>query len=176
MSRLVTKPTKWSMCPAKTQISLGIHPVWSESLLWVAKDLSFLHADSEDSDQTGQMPRLSWVFAGRICHFVGFCHEAARMVSCYNWSNDKCNNWLLKWAFEGFQSYQILKKPTNVKESWIVLFLTLKTKYPFEQTLNCYTRGSQAFNLQGSCHIWLMETILSRSFLVRWQSWVCIYS
>ena len=25
---------------------------------WVAKDPRFLHADSEDSDQTGQMPRL----------------------------------------------------------------------------------------------------------------------
>ena len=39
---------------------------------WVAKDPSFLHADSEDSDQTGRMPRLIWVFAGRTCHFVGF--------------------------------------------------------------------------------------------------------
>ena len=39
--------------PAKTQISLGIRPVWSESSLcaqWVAKDPRFLHADSEDSD------------------------------------------------------------------------------------------------------------------------------
>ena len=55
------------MHPAKTQISLGICPVWSESLLcalWVAKDPSFLHADSEDSDQTGRMPSLIWVFAG----------------------------------------------------------------------------------------------------------------
>ena len=25
---------------------------------WVAKDQSFLYADSEDSDQTGRMPRL----------------------------------------------------------------------------------------------------------------------
>ena len=32
---------------------------------WVAKDPSFLHADSEDSDQTGRMPRLTRVFAGR---------------------------------------------------------------------------------------------------------------
>ena len=56
------------MRPAKTQISLGIRPVWSESSLcaqWVAKDPSLLHADSEDSDQTGRMPRLIWVFAGR---------------------------------------------------------------------------------------------------------------
>ena len=41
---------------------------WSESSLcaeWVAKDPRFLHAGSKDSDQTGRMPRLIWVFAGR---------------------------------------------------------------------------------------------------------------
>ena len=32
----------------------------------------FLHADSEDSDQTGQMSRLICVFAERNGHFVGF--------------------------------------------------------------------------------------------------------
>ena len=55
------KTNKMSVRPAKTQISLGISPVWSESSLcaqWVAKDLSFLRADSEDSDQTERMPRL----------------------------------------------------------------------------------------------------------------------
>ena len=54
--------------PVKTQISLSIRPVRSEFSLCaqlVAKDPSFLHADSEDSDQTGRMPRLIWVFAGR---------------------------------------------------------------------------------------------------------------
>ena len=71
----MTKHTKWHVRPAKTQISLGIRPVWSESSLcaqWVAKDQSILPADSEDSDQSGRMPRLIWVFAGRTCHFVGF--------------------------------------------------------------------------------------------------------
>ena len=28
-SGIVTKPTKWHVCPTKTQISLGICPVWS---------------------------------------------------------------------------------------------------------------------------------------------------
>ena len=58
MSRLMTKPTKWPVRPTKTPISLGICLVWSESWLctqWVAKVPSFLHADSEDSDQTGRM-------------------------------------------------------------------------------------------------------------------------
>ena len=57
-----------SVRPAKTQISLGIRPIWTESSLcaeWLAKDPSNLHADSEDSDQTGRMHRLIWAFAGR---------------------------------------------------------------------------------------------------------------
>ena len=57
-----------SVRQAKIQVSLGILPVWSESSLsaqWIAKGPRFLHADIEDSDQTGQMPRLIWVFAGR---------------------------------------------------------------------------------------------------------------
>ena len=71
----MTKPTKWHLCPVNTQISLGIRQVWSESLMcahWVAKDPMFVHADSEDSDQTGRMPRLIWVFAWHTGHFVGF--------------------------------------------------------------------------------------------------------
>ena len=58
----------------KTQISLGIRPVWSESLLcvqWVAKGSVLLQADSEDSDQTGRMQRLIWVFAGRTVKIHG---------------------------------------------------------------------------------------------------------
>ena len=57
------------------QIRLGLHPVWSESSLcahWVDKDSMFLYADSEDSDQTGRMTSLIWVFAGRTDYFVGF--------------------------------------------------------------------------------------------------------
>ena len=72
MSRLMTKPTKWPLRKAK--ISLGICPVWSEAslcALMIAKDLSFPHVGSKDSDQTGRMSRLIWVFALRTCHFVG---------------------------------------------------------------------------------------------------------
>ena len=87
------KKTKWHVCPAKTQISLGIRPVWSESSLctqWVAKDPSFLHADSKDSDQTGQMPRLIKVFAGRTCHFVGF---VMRRLKCWYCNYSKRPVW-----------------------------------------------------------------------------------
>ena len=74
LSRLMTKPTKGHVRPAKTQISLGIRPVWSESSLCVQRvaKTRFLHADSKASDHTGWMPRLIWVYAGRTGHFVGF--------------------------------------------------------------------------------------------------------
>ena len=65
--------------PAKTQITLGIHPVWSETLLcahWVAKDPSILHVDSKDSDQTGQMTRLIWVIVG--------AHDILLVLSCWD--------------------------------------------------------------------------------------------
>ena len=44
----------------------------------VAKESSFLYADSEDSDQTGRMPDLSlrWVHMP----FCWFCHEAAQIT------------------------------------------------------------------------------------------------
>ena len=54
--------------PAKTKVSLGIRLVWSESSLstWTKLvSLTTHSAHSEDSDQTGWMPRLIWVFAGR---------------------------------------------------------------------------------------------------------------
>ena len=55
----MTKPTKWHVRPAKTQTSLGIRPVWSESSLpaWrKIRSLATHWTHSEDSDQTGRMP------------------------------------------------------------------------------------------------------------------------
>ena len=75
LSSHMTKPTKWHVHLAKTQISLGIHSVWSESSLciqWEAKGPRFLHVDSKDLDQTVRMPGLIWVLAGHTGHFVGF--------------------------------------------------------------------------------------------------------
>ena len=64
-----------SVRPAKTHISLGIHPVWSESLLcaeWVAKDPSFLHADSEDSWSEWADAQADLSLHWAHTHFVGF--------------------------------------------------------------------------------------------------------
>ena len=68
------KTNKMTMRPAKIQISLGIRPVWSETSLCaqrVAKDPSFLHADSEDwSDREDAQADVSLPWAHS--HFVGF--------------------------------------------------------------------------------------------------------
>ena len=81
MSCLMTKPTKWYVHPAKTQISLGIRPVWSESSLcaqWIAKEPSFFHADSEDwLDWADAQADLSVRWAHMP--FCWFCHEVAQM-------------------------------------------------------------------------------------------------
>ena len=82
VNRLITKPTKWHMRQAKTQISLGICPVWSESPLSAWRKLRSLAthwAHSKDSDQTVRMPRLIWVFAGHAS-FCWFCHEVAHVM------------------------------------------------------------------------------------------------
>ena len=59
------KTNKMALRLGKTQISLGIRPVWSESLLSAWRKFGSLAthwAHSEDSDQTGRMPRLIRVF------------------------------------------------------------------------------------------------------------------
>ena len=92
------KTNRMSVRPAKTQISMDIGPVWSESSLcaqWVAKDPSFLHAESEDSDQIGRMPRLIWVFAGRTLILVvlscrgSFTFESRCVTPCL-WHEIAC--------------------------------------------------------------------------------------
>ena len=84
MSCFMTKPTKWPVPPAKTQISL--RPVWSESSQSTWRKVGSLPTHwvhSEDSDQTGRMPRLIWAFAGRTDHFVGFVMR--RLKRNYQW-------------------------------------------------------------------------------------------
>ena len=91
------KTNKMTVRPAKTQISLGIRSVWSESSLcahWVAKDLTFLHADCEDSYNTGRMPRLIWIFVKRTYHFAGF---------------------VMRWLICGYLVYWLEKQYINLK-------------------------------------------------------------
>ena len=105
LSRLMTKPTNWHMHPAKTQISLGIHPVWSESSLctqWVAKDPSFLHVDSEDlSNWADAQADLSLCWAHLPSDFLDFVGFVIRRLNFSSTEevNDYKNRKMLRSPF-----------------------------------------------------------------------------
>ena len=95
------------MRPAKTQISLGIRPVWSESTLSTWRKLGSLATHwvhSEDSDQTGWMPRLTWVFAGRTAILLvlswGGSFRFLCLLACLFWFNVALNNFsvISRWC------------------------------------------------------------------------------
>ena len=69
MSQRMTKPIKWHVRKAKTQISSGIRPVWSESSLTAWRKLWSLatHWAHSKESQTGRKSRLIWVFVWRTC-------------------------------------------------------------------------------------------------------------
>ena len=81
------KTNKMIVRPAKTQINLGIRPVWSESSLstWIRLGSLATHwAHSEDSDQTGRMPRLIWVFAGRKAILLVLSWGGSYLLQCFS--------------------------------------------------------------------------------------------
>ena len=70
------------MCAQQTLSSAWASAQSDQSSLsawWKPGPLATHWVHSEDSDQTGKMPRLTWVFAGRtsVCWF---CHEAAQIM------------------------------------------------------------------------------------------------
>ena len=91
MSCYMTKPTKW-VCPQRRLRSAWASAQSDQSSLcaqWVAKDPSFLHVDSEYPDQTGWMPRLIWVIAGRtLILLVLSCRELYGFLIT-TWSSNK---------------------------------------------------------------------------------------
>ena len=102
MTQRITKPIKWHVRPAKTQISLGIRPVWSESSLsaWSKFGSLATHwVHSKESDQTGRMSRLIGVFAGRT--YCRFCHPLAQI--CMFWvigqKKGRVGLFMVPWLF-----------------------------------------------------------------------------
>ena len=122
MSRLMTKPTKWPVCLAKTQVSLDIRPVWPESSLCAQWIQAFFIRTAKTPEQTGRMPRLIWVFAGRTCHFVGFF---TRRLNCW-WfmlarylGPDNWNSCLFHYIYT---RQRIYFGPTRFIHRWTTIF------------------------------------------------------
>ena len=108
LSRLLTKPTKLLYAQRRFR-SAWAFAQSDQSLHWalsgVAKGPSFLHADSEDSDQTGRMPRLIWVFAGRTAIMLvlswsgSFCCFRVHYFSC--WCQSQRRTAIIDWGTPG---------------------------------------------------------------------------
>ena len=97
MSHHMTKPTKW-LCTQRRLRSAWASAQSDQSSLctqWVAKDPSFLHADSEDSDQIGWMPRLIWVFAGCTATLLFFSWGGSNVF--FSEQSDKAVWWASGW-------------------------------------------------------------------------------
>ena len=118
-----------------------LRSVWAcaQSLLcgqWVAKDPNFLHADSEYSDHAGRMPRLTWVFAGRTGHFVGFVMRRLIYVlqSLHNFV-DRNVSCIYKISFY-FPLKVLLYNVLSLLFTKLVIFKyagSLKKSYPYHQ-------------------------------------------
>ena len=52
-------------------------------------------AHTEESDQTGRMPRLIWVFAERTGHFVGFVMLRLKYLFYLSYQN-----WILMYVYD----------------------------------------------------------------------------
>ena len=64
-------------------------------------DLAIQWVHSKDSDQTGRTPRLIWVFAGRIGHFIGFVVQRLKSYLLdYCRETDQVGIW---WWFRDYQ-------------------------------------------------------------------------
>ena len=126
MSRSITKPTKWPVRPAKTQINLGIRPVWSVFAVhmknpgtfatkWVQSEYRSNLADVQDD--------LSLRWAHRS--FSWLCHALAQI---YFQIKTRIRNYFKMIGFWGRISYVY-------KGTWVFTFKILKY-YPLFAATN----------------------------------------
>ena len=104
VNKLPHDKTNNDVCPAKTQISLGIRLVWSESSLSTWRKLGSLGYSLSTqqrllSDWADAQADLSLRWAHRS--FCWFCHEAEKIDLHFFWSHFKSNYIMLRC----FQSY-----------------------------------------------------------------------
>ena len=139
MSHLMTKPTKW-LCAQRRLRSAWASAQSDQSSLcaqWVAQDPVFLHANSEDSDQTGLMPRLIWVFPGRtvillILSWGGSYQNDERVI--YSIGLGKMW-WLGRWSF-GERRLLLLLGDLFLTKCWQGMFAI--TTQSHAQRIRCY--------------------------------------
>ena len=135
----MTKPTKWYVRQAKTQISLGIR-VFALRMKKLGS-LATHWGHSEDPDQTGWMPRWSETSldAQSICWF---CHEAAHI-----WNERSVH--ILWIAFKMMASVRFCLSYDVFERIFITLKLPL-----FQQKMKGYCRWHHGITGHRSSIMW----------------------
>ena len=130
----MTKQTKWIAHPPSKD-----RPAWAstqsdQSLLsarWKLSPLAAQWVYSEDSDQTGRMPMLIWIYAGRTGQFIGFVMlqliswSISMKVMWLGWgsnSRPKTHCWLYYWAQnEIFSRPSVRTNKVHYFKTWILM-------------------------------------------------------
>ena len=148
MNQRVTKLTNWHVSLAKTQISLGIHPVWSKSSLSAWRRLGSLvthWVHNEDSDQTGHMPRLIWVQWAHM-PFCWFCHALAHIWLKYLYQILNVKS--ASWATQSDSVAQIIICPSIHIHTYTILIIKM-------QKYHIYPKYWSILSSYHTCHkIW----------------------
>ena len=100
MSRDMTKQTKW-LCAQQRLRSAWASTQSDQSSLSAWRNLGSLatnSAHSEDSDQTGRMPRLIWVFAGRTLILLVLSCRGSYVLTTFQLCWDVASVRLLPWT------------------------------------------------------------------------------
>ena len=137
MSNNVRKRTSSHVRPTKTQISLRIHAVWSESSLFAWRNFASLaiqNAQNVNSDQTARMRRLIWIFAWRTwpkVRFLTWLREPMSYIICL-WIRAFAvhlrRDYIISWFTDISQTFIRLCDFADL--SWSLLFAYI-TKWPF---------------------------------------------
>ena len=124
MSHIRTKPCFERMRPVKTQISLRICAVWSESSLPAWRNVTsyaIRNAPSADSDQTSRMRRLIWIFAWRTCQEVRSLKFVGHNIR---------TRWLILNQVDHILNIIFLSKPLTTKHWSVLIFKTNYKRIP----------------------------------------------
>ena len=122
MSRLMTKPTMW-LCAQRRLRSAWASTQSDQSLHCPLGSLAPHWAHSEDSDQTGRMPRLIWVFAGRTVILLVLSWGGPIIINVF------------------FQTEQVPAELTKAKSLSSLSPLTLKVVGPPQMTYQQWSHG-----------------------------------
>ena len=134
MSRLVTKPTKWSVRPVKTQISLGISAQSDQSLRCVLNEWlgtqAFFMRTAKTLIRLGGCPGWSESSLGAQS-FCWFCHEAAQLLWNVFVGNYRNAHDVLFSMYQELKQQKI-KIPTEMSTNLMILhsYILVKVKFP----------------------------------------------